>query len=169
MNNVQIHLALTHVPVILSLVGLAMLAGAIIIKSSMLTKTSYIVILVAAIAAVPVYFTGEGTEHAVENLAGISGNAIEQHEELAKLAMISMVLAGVAALAALMMSGWQMISRVLRILVLLLCIISGGLMAGAAHYGGQIRHTEIGNGAVMQSNDAGNKHSDTDRREKEND
>ena len=41
------HLALTHVPVILSLAGLIMLAIAFLVKNPTLTKTSYILILIA--------------------------------------------------------------------------------------------------------------------------
>ena len=71
MNSVQAHLALTHVPVILSLVGLIMLIIAFIIKNQVLTRTSYFLILAAGIATVPVFFTGEGTEEAVENLPDV--------------------------------------------------------------------------------------------------
>jgi uncharacterized membrane protein len=101
MNSVQMHLALTHVPIILSLVGLIMLVVAFFIKNATITKTSYILILIAGIAALPVFFTGEGTEEAIENLPGVSEAVIERHEEVAKLAMISFAAAGLLALTAL--------------------------------------------------------------------
>ncbi len=88
MNSVQMHLALTHVPVILSLFGLIMLAVAFCIKNTTITRTSYILILIAGIAAIPVYFTGEGAEEAIENLPGVSEAIIERHEEVAKLAPV---------------------------------------------------------------------------------
>lgn len=49
MNSAQMHLALTHVPVILSIAGLIMLTVALLLKNATLTKTSYSVILVAGI------------------------------------------------------------------------------------------------------------------------
>ena len=153
MNSVQAHLALTHVPVILSLVGLIMLIIAFLIKNQGLTRTSYFLILAAGIATVPVFFTGEGTEEAVENLPGVSEAVIENHEEWAKLAMISMVSAGFIAFAALLSNRWQVASRFFRVLVLMLGITSGGLMAQTAHLGGQIRHTEIRNGVAWQNNE----------------
>ena len=67
MNSVQMHLALTHVPVILSFVGLVMLVAALILKNTTLTKTSYIILIIAGVAALPVFFSGEGTEEAVAN------------------------------------------------------------------------------------------------------
>jgi uncharacterized membrane protein len=158
MNSVQMHLALTHVPVVLSLVGLIMLAVAFFIKNSIITKTSYILILIAGIAALPVFFTGEGTEEAIKNLPGVSESVIERHEEVAKLAMISIAAAGLAALAALLSFRWQIAVRVFKVVVVLLAITSGGLMAETAHLGGQIRHTEIRSSVALQNNseNAGN-------------
>lgn len=155
MNSVQIHLALTHVPVILSFVGMIILVAAFFMKNATLTKTSYIVLLIAGIVTLPVFLTGEGTEEAVEHLPGVSDNLIERHEEVAKLAMIFIGVAGVAALTALLSFRWQIASRVFKTIVLLLAITSGGLMAQTAHLGGQIRHTEIRSGATVQNNEAG--------------
>jgi uncharacterized membrane protein len=151
MNSVQVHLALTHVPVILSLAGLIMLAVAFFVKSATLTKTSYVLIFIAGIAAIPVFFTGEGTEEAIEHLPGVSDAVIERHEDVAKLAMISIAVAGLAALAAISSFRWQIATRVFKVVVLVLAIVSGGLMAQTAHLGGQIRHTEIRNEVTFQN------------------
>jgi uncharacterized membrane protein len=167
MNSVQIHLALTHVPVILSFVGMIILVAAFFMKNATLTKTSYIVLLIAGITALPVFLTGEGTEEAVEHLPGVSDNVIERHEEVAKLAMIFIGVAGVAALTALLSFRWQIASRVFKTIVLLLAITSGGLMAQTAHLGGQIRHTEIRSGATVQNNEAGG--NENKQQEKDND
>lgn len=167
MSSVQMHLALTHVPVMLSLVGLIMLVVAFFIKNTTLTKTSYILLLVAGVAALPVYFSGEGTEEAIENLPGVSEAVIESHEEVAKLAMISIAAAGLLALAALLSVRRQAASRVLRIVVLLLAITSGGLMVQTAHLGGQIRHTEIRNGVALQN--GGGENAGNGNQQQEND
>ena len=151
MNSVQMHLALTHVPVILSFVGLIMLTLAFFIKNSIITKTSYVLLLVAGIAAIPVFFTGEGTEEAIENLPGVSEAIIERHEDVAKLVMIAITVAGLAALVALFSFRWQIAARVFKVVILLLAITSGGLMAQTAHLGGQIRHTEIRNGVALNN------------------
>ena len=151
MNSVQMHLALTHVPVVLSLVGLIMLVVAFFIKNSTITKTSYILIVIAGIAALPVFFTGEGAEEAIENLPGVSEAIIERHEDVAKLTMISIAVAGLAALTALFSFRRQIATRVSKVVVLLLAIASGGLMAQTAHLGGQIRHTEIRNSVAFQN------------------
>ena len=148
MNSVQVHLALTHVPVILSLVGLILLIVALILKNITLIKAAYMIIIIAGIAVLPVFLSGEGTEEAVEKLPGVSDAIIERHEEVAKLAMISMVAAGVFATAAMFSFQWSFATRVLRIVILFLALSAGGLMAQTAHSGGQIRHTEIRGGST---------------------
>ena len=169
MNSVQLHLALTHVPVILSLVGLLMLITAFFIKNNTLTRTSYILLLVAGIAALPVFFTGEGTEEAVEKLPGVSEAFIERHEEVAKLAMISIAAAGLAAMAALFSYRWQRATRAFKLVVLLLAIISGGLMVQTAHLGGQIRHSEIRNGVALQNASESNGINENDTQQEKDD
>ena len=169
MNSVQMHLALTHVPVILSFVGLTMLIVAFFKKNATLTKTSYILLLVAGVAALPVFFSGEDTEEAIENLPGISDAIIERHEEVAKLAMISIAAAGLLALAGLFTFRWQIAARVFRTVVLLLAIVSGGLMAQTAHLGGQIRHTEIRNGVALQNSNENSGENEVSSQQQEQD
>lgn len=151
MNSAQMHLAFTHVPVLLSLVGLTMLIVALVKKNSTLTKTSYVIILIAGFGALPVFLTGEGAEQTIEHAPGVSESLIERHEDVASAAMIAIAAAGVLALAALLSFKWFFAARILKPLVLLLAITSGGLMAQTAHLGGQIRHTEIRNGAAVQN------------------
>jgi uncharacterized membrane protein len=151
MNSAQMHLALTHVPVLLSIAGLIILAVALLLKNTTLTKTSYSVILVAGIGAVAVYLTGEGAEEAVEHLPGVSEAIISKHEEVAQWALISVIATGVMALIGFFSFKWYAISRTSKILVLLLSMASGGLMAQTAHLGGQIRHTEMRNSTTAQN------------------
>jgi uncharacterized membrane protein len=170
MNSVQMHLALTHVPVILSMVGLTMLVVAFFIKNPTVTKISYYVLVVAGISAIPVFFTGEGAEEAVEHLPGVSESFIEEHEEVAKLSMIAISVAGVAALAALLSFSRHSVFKVVKVVVLILALVSGGLMAQTAHLGGQIRHTEIQGGIAFQnSNEAGGENADAQEKQEDED
>jgi hypothetical protein len=143
MNSVQIHLALTHVPVIVSLVGLVMLIASLFIKNPMIFKISYILLIVAAVAALPVYFSGEGAEEGIEHMPGISENIIERHEDFAKMGMVSVITAGFFALSALLLFRFVTATRILKVLVLGTAIISGGFMFQTARLGGEIRHSEV--------------------------
>ena len=70
MNQAQIHLALTHMPVILSMTGLVILIISLIMKNTVVIKTSFYIFLIAGLFTIPVYFTGEGAEEMVEHLPG---------------------------------------------------------------------------------------------------
>jgi hypothetical protein len=169
MNSVQMHLALTHVPVILSMVGLFMLAAAHFIKNSTVTKTSYILILIAGVAAIPVFFTGEGAEETIENLPGVSEAIIERHEGVAKLAMFSIAAAGLTAIPALFSFKWRGAARFFKVVVLLFAITSGLLMFQTAHLGGQIRHSEIRISGEGLNNESGVEHENNTVKQEEKD
>jgi len=169
MNSSQMHLALTHVPVILSITGLLMLIVSYIIKNTILTKTSYFIIMIAGIATIPVYLTGEETEEAIEHLPGVSESIISKHEEIAKWAMISIVAAGIAALFAFFSFKWIAVARVSKVFVLILSLVTGGLMAQTAHLGGQIRHSEIRSGATAQDGNESTSQQNTQEKSSEDD
>jgi uncharacterized membrane protein len=152
MNSVQLHLALTHVPVILSLVGLIILIIGLLKKNSIIVRTSLTIIAIAGITALPVYFSGEEAEEAVEHIAGISESLIEEHEEIAKYSLISILISGLMALVTMFSSKWPGVHKHLKTAVLFTAFISAGLMVQTAHTGGQIRHSEM-NGETVAQND----------------
>lgn len=89
MNPAQLHLAMTHVPVVLSIAGFGLLAFALFRKETLLVSAAYWMLIIAAAAALPVYLTGEGTAETLEKLPGTSEKIIESHEEVAESAFIA--------------------------------------------------------------------------------
>ena len=144
MNPVHIHLLLNHVPVIGTLVAIALLAWALLRRKPELTRASLAMFVVFALAGIVVYFTGEPAEHLVEDLPGVSHDAIEAHEEAALLA--TALLGGLGALA---LGGLVAFRRALSVprgfavLALGLSLLSATAMGWTANLGGKIRHTEI--------------------------
>lgn len=173
MNASQIHLALNHVPIFFSIVaGLILLYGFIRKKDQIISLSLYFMIT-AALFTLPVYFTGEGTEETVEKLPGVSEVLIEGHEEMAKTGLIIILIAGMVALVTLLIKRTASLSRPFLILCVVLAFASFGVMVQTAHLGGQIRHSEIRNGAVVSAGkdavrDAGNEKDKTSE-EKESD
>jgi uncharacterized membrane protein len=151
MNASQIHLALTHVPVVLSFIGLVILSIGLLKKNETITKTSFYLLLAAGIFTVPVYLTGEGTEEAVENLPGVSESIISKHEDVANLTLIVISLTALMALSGILFYSRRIIGKLARISVFILSLISAGAMAQTAHLGGSIRHTEIRSGVAAVS------------------
>lgn len=167
MNMSQVHLALTHIPVVLSLAGLVVLLISLFSKNSTISKVGFSILAIAGISALPVFFSGHEAEEAVEHLPGVSESLIERHEEVAKFALISILVAGTIALAGLIRIAQPAITKGIRVTVLLLSFISAGFMAQTAHLGGQIRHSEIRQGAVAQVD--GQDTNNTTSNEKEDD
>lgn len=165
MNSSQIHLALTHVPVILSMVGFVVLVVAMLKRNDILARTGFYLVLFAGIFAVPVFFTGEGAGEIVEHLPGVSESVIEEHEELAKIAFGLAIAAALFSLAGLLLYGKGNAYRWIKPLVLLLALTTSGVMAATAHLGGQVRHTEIRPGDTTQTNNGTNNDSPNGERE----
>lgn len=143
MNPVQLHLAMTHVPVILSIAGFGLLVVAVIRKETLLIKTAYWMLIISAVAALPVYFTGEGTAETLEKLPGISKDSIELHEETAESTVIVTGFVGVLSIMGLFFDKRIRLGRALRLATLLFAFLSSAVLVNVAHLGGQIRHSEI--------------------------
>ncbi|HTI92821.1 MAG TPA: DUF2231 domain-containing protein [Puia sp.] len=143
MNPVQLHLALTHVPVVLSIAGFGLLIVALLRKEVLLVTAAYWILIIAAAAALPVYLTGEGTAETLEKLPGISKDIIESHEEAAESAFIAIELVGVLSILGLIFQKRAKLGKVLRLLTLLSAFVAAAILVEAAHLGGQIRHSEI--------------------------
>lgn len=148
MNAAQIHLALNHAPLFLSILAAILLAFGLIKKNSSIATLSLYLMVAAAILTTPVFLTGEGTEELVENLPGVSENAIEKHEAMAKIALALIVATGVAALIAILLKSKERIWKAALVIAMLLSLFSFVAMAQTAHLGGLIRHSELQNSAT---------------------
>jgi len=149
MDLLHIHLLLNHVPVVGMIGSAALLVAALVTRSRDLAIASLIALVIVALIALPVFFTGEPAEERVENVAGINKAAIEQHEHAAKLALIAIEIGG--ALALLSLIAFALRRRVPVVgaaATLLVCLAGAVLVARAANLGGEIRHTELGTAAA---------------------
>jgi uncharacterized membrane protein len=149
MNASQIHLALNHVPLFFSIAGGLILFYGFIRRQDQIKFLSLYFMVAAALFTIPVYLTGEGTEEAVEKLPGISDNFIESHEEMAKIGLIIIIITGIVALTTLIIKKKASLFKPALIICGVLAFSSFGVMAQTAHLGGQIRHSEIRNGAAL--------------------
>jgi ABC-type thiamin/hydroxymethylpyrimidine transport system permease subunit len=144
MDSAHLHLMLTHVPVIGSLLGSGILAWGLVRKQPEVVRIALGVFVVSSVVALPVYFSGEGAEDIVERLPGVAESIIEQHEDLAKLALGLILGLGGASVASLL---WQWRQKALSPLIvtalLAFSLLNDGILAQTAHLGGQIRHSEI--------------------------
>ena len=171
MNAAQIHLALNHAPLFLSVIGGGILILGMIQKNETFKTLSLFLMVAAALFTIPVFLTGEGTEELVEHLPGVTENLIEKHEDMAKIALIIISISGVTALAGIFLRKKASMAKIVFALCLLLSLASFGTMAQTAHLGGLIRHSELqaGNVATEANGNEDDKKDKEDNKGKEDD
>jgi hypothetical protein len=144
MNGAHLHLMLNHLPVLGVGFGLLLLLAARFRKSTDLTRAALVVFVLAAGAAGTAYLTGEPAEEAVEEVAAVTEQSIEQHEEAATAALVLTGLLGAGALFGLVGYRRQALPPAwFTGTALIGALVAGGAMAYTANLGGQIRHPEI--------------------------
>lgn len=150
MNQTHIHLLITHLPIFGSILGGLVLAQGLWTKSNQTKIASYTIFIISSIGAGIAYLTGEAAEETVENIQGVVEASIKQHEEFALFALISLIILGVASILGLFLTLKKSpLTRTVAFIILLISLISFGLVARTGFLGGQIRHTEISNGATI--------------------
>jgi uncharacterized membrane protein len=160
MNQTHIHLLITHLPIFGSILGAIVLAQGIWTKTEQTKVAAYYLFVLAAIGAGIAYLTGEAAAETVENIQGVLEASIEEHEEFALFALISLIALGVAAIGGLYLTFIKSsLTGTAASVILVVSLISFGLVARTGYLGGQIRHTEIANGAILP---AGNSEKEAD-------
>jgi uncharacterized membrane protein len=144
MNLAHLHLLLNHLPVIGTIIAVALFFTAVVANSADLKRASLIIFLSISLASIPVYMSGNGAEQAIKDLSGVSQQAIVLHQNSALLAYVFIEITGAVAWFGLwrFRRASQFGSGTLTA-ILLLSVITCGLMANASALGGQIRHPEI--------------------------
>jgi len=168
MNAAQIHLALNHAPLFLSIIGGVILILGLIRKNESFKTISLYMLVAAALFTAPVFLTGEGTEELIENLPGVNEGAIEEHEEMAKIAMILIAVTGAVALFGLFLKKNETISKFVFGAAVILSLASFGTMAQTAHLGGLIRHSELQNGTAGNNEKEGTGEKEDEKKNENN-
>ncbi len=148
MDQTHIHLVITHLPIFGSILGGLVLAYDLWTKSNDTKIAAYGLFIISSIGAGIAYLTGEAAEESVENLTGVFEATIERHEEFALFALIAFITLGVASIVGIFFTLRKSTStRTIAFVILMISLVSFGLVARTAYLGGQIRHSEIANGA----------------------
>lgn len=145
MNAAQLHLALTHLPVVTALLAAATLAIGAVARNAATRRFGLALLIVAGLTAIPTQMSGEGAEDVVEDRPGVSEAMIERHEDAAGVALALTVLGGAIAAGTLVAGrfGRQRAAQGLFALALAMSLADTAALAWVAHLGGEIRHDEI--------------------------
>tara|TARA_R110002072_G_scaffold143103_3_gene289062 strand:- start:1477 stop:1971 length:495 start_codon:yes stop_codon:yes gene_type:complete len=144
MNDLHLHLVLNHFPLIGLAIGALVLLFGFLLKKPQVKTTALGIFIFSAIMAIVVNYTGEGAEHAVENLPDISEQYIETHEDAAELFLIMILVLGGISLVTLFLAIKKIKLEVYGYLLVILLVISTAFAAkDVGTSGGEIRHSEI--------------------------
>ena len=162
---VHLHLLLNHLPIIVTSLALLLVAVAASRGNDYLARVALAFFIGGALSALPSYLTGEGAEEAVEDLAGVSRDLIERHQDIALVS--ALVIGALGVLAAWALWRYRRSATMPRIIVrgmLVGGIVGASLMAYTGLLGGQIRHSEVRAGFVAPARGA-DRPGDISRRE----
>jgi hypothetical protein len=137
-NAIHLHLIFNHAPVFGELFAVALLLAAGVLRNTTLLRTALAVVILTALGAIPVLFTGRAAADAIGKVEGIDQEAIGPHEDAAERFLIAASVAGVAAVVAMVRPGRAAIA-VASILTLLSFCMAGW----TANRGALIHHQEL--------------------------
>ena len=144
MDSVHIHLILTHIPIIGTILGTGILFYGVFVNDTSVKKVALAILVLMAIFTIPVFLTGEGAEETVEHLSGVSEDIIHNHEELAEIAIWLMSLLGILALFNIFAINKKYArTKLITIITLVFSLVTFGVFVQVGNLGGQIRHSEI--------------------------
>lgn len=144
MDATHLHLILTHVPIVGTLFGTAILAYGLYANNTDLKKTAVVTFILMALLTIPVFLTGSAAEETVETIPGVTENLIENHEEWAEKALWGIGFLGVLAI----ITGYAILktrafAKTMSVITLIVSLGTFGLFAKVGNEGGKIRHSEI--------------------------
>ena len=138
------HMLVNHFPIILIIVGSLFLTVGLIFKKDAIKSTALLIVVLAGLTALPANATGEGAEEQVEEIQGVSHDAIEIHEHAAKNGLITIIGAGFIALVSVFVFAKnKKTGNTFVIITLVAALVSSGFMSYVGLTGGEIRHSEI--------------------------
>lgn len=147
MDELQLHLLYNHVPLIGTFAAFLVFLIGMVMRNNAVRMAGLAVYVVMALTIVPTYLSGEGAEEKVEHVAGISNDAIKEHEEHAELALWLMVAAAVIGIVTFI-AFWKTLRTDLTTglsILFIVAAVAGFIKVGiTAHEGGEIRRPDLG-------------------------
>jgi len=144
MNAAHFHLLVNHIPIIGGALVLILLAYAMAVRSTEITRAALGLTVLVSLGTIPVFLSGHQAHHLMQHMAGISLERIEEHEERAEPAAIAVWVTGGFALLGLIASlGGRPTAKWAAWGTLVLLLVANAMLAWAAKVGGEISHPEV--------------------------
>jgi len=155
-NFAHLHLLLNHVPVLGTIIAIALFLISFCGKNDDLRRASLIIFAGVALVTIPTFVSGFGAQLNIVHQPGVSAPLIQRHLGSAMLSFWFMEITGGLAIAGL----WQLhrtsnIARWNVLSVLFVSLLTIGLMARTGNTGGDIRHPEVWDAKEAPVHDTG--------------
>jgi len=150
MNLIHVHLWLNHLPILGTLIALALFVVSLASDRDDLKQASLALFVMIALFSIPAYMSGNAAQNVLKDNPNYSMEAIQAHQGSALIAFLFIELTGAVSLMGLWRfsrteknpwmerpAKWHLLA------VLVLAILTSGLMAVAGNTGGEINHAEI--------------------------
>lgn len=152
MNDAHLHMVVNHFPIVGTILGAIILLAALIFKNVSYRNVAYGVFIISAIFAAVSMGTGEGAEEIVEKLPDVTDHLIHEHEEMAEKLAIVLYLLGIISIAGIILNIKNHTkAKIISFLALNVAVVGVFLAKQTGTSGGEIRHTEIREGASTQA------------------
>jgi hypothetical protein len=149
LSATHLHLMLNHVPVLGTVFVLVVLLWGLLRRSREITSLGLLFTVILALVTIPIYLTGEPTEHQQRRAPWFDRDRAHEHEEKAERGLIAVLATGAVALGALYLRrGGRPGNGAVTGIATAGVAISFVLFALAALEGGEIHHEELRPGAV---------------------
>jgi len=139
MDFAYLHLLINHFPIVGTIIGVFMMAYALLYKAEQLQRAVLTLWVVLALLTPLVMNSGEAAEEKAET-AGFPEAIMEEHEEAAEVAFWLMVGTGLLSMATLVLHRMGSKTPSLTLIAFLLSIATFVAMARTGYLGGKIRH-----------------------------
>jgi uncharacterized membrane protein len=144
MNAAHIHLMLNHLPVIGLLFATVLLFVGTARNDASLLKAGWVVLIFAALIAVPVLKSGENAEEIVEKINEVDHSVVHEHEEAAEKSIYLLFALALSSGVSWLLYVRKQWSAIRGYLLALGSLVGFAYMCYVAYTGGLIRHPEIG-------------------------
>ena len=149
LSATHLHLMLNHVPVLGTVFVLVVLLWGLLRRSREITSLGLLFTVILALVTIPVYLTGEPTEHQQRRAPWFDRDRAHEHEEKAERGLIAVLATGAVALGALYLRrGGRPGNGAVTGIATAGVAVSFVLFALAALEGGEIHHEELRLGAM---------------------
>ncbi|MFL5616385.1 MAG: hypothetical protein ACJ796_22150 [Gemmatimonadaceae bacterium] len=144
MNWPYVHTLINHFPIVLTVVGTAVLLLALIVRRRAFFLYALATLTLAGLSVYPAFFTGDRAAHAVSTTWYVVRSMVEEHDQAAGFALFSILLMGAASAY----TWWRMLRREvaalppvwLRTVVAVITVWALSVIVRTAYLGGQIVH-----------------------------